>query len=575
MRTALRIAIVLLPSLVFGTLVFFYFHKPKNPDGEPDALGAARLVVVVSFDQMRGDYLERWAHLFGPDGFEKMKREGAWYSDAHLPYANTITGPGHASLATGVSPAVHGIIGNDWYDRGAKQTVYSVDSPQHYRVPGGKPGAGSFSPHRLLVNTIGDTLRAERPKNSKVFSLSLKDRSASLMGGKNPNGAYCFDSGSGQFYTSSYYGERVHPWVEEFNKRHVPDKWFHETWEHLLDPTIYNESVGPDDQVGENPGKEKVFPHILERGTKPGSAYYQTLENTPYGNDLLWEFAKTCIAAEKLGQGNGSHMLFISYSSNDKIGHAWGPNSHEVMDVTLRSDLLIAEMIRHLDEHVGAGKYTLFISADHGVCPMPEVSVKTHPTAERFNPIAEIDDIGVAINENFDVKGSPSAWYDELGYPEIYLNRAYIKSKNKSYAEVESFCAQWAGNRNRMLTAFTRTMMEGPPLQEPMARRVQLSFHPARSGDVFLVVKPYCLPVGRLSTGSSHGSPHPYDTHIPVLMYGAGIPALPEHDAPISSLILAPTVYHVLGLEPPSYLFEKVPAEIAKKPATTENDDGR
>jgi hypothetical protein len=344
----------------------------------------------------------------------------------------------------------------------------------------------------------------------------------------------------------------------------------------LLDPAIYVATVGPDDQVGENPGKEKVFPHPLQRGETPGKVYYQTLENTPYGNELLWEFAKTCIQAEKLGQGNGSHLLFISYSSNDRIGHAWGPDSHEVMDVTLRSDLLIADMIRHLDTVVGAGKYTLFISADHGVCPLPEVSVKQHPTAERFNPVAEIEDLGTALDMAFGpLSSSPSAWFDELGYPEIYLNKTLIKAKKKNYSDIESFSAQWAGNRSRMLTAQTRTMLEGPKLEDEMARRAQLSFHPARSGDIFLVTKPYCLPVGRLSTGSSHGSPHPYDTHIPVLMYGAGIPALPRYDEPISSLILAPTVYHVLGLNPPAFLSEKVPEDIVKKPATPEINDGR
>jgi len=566
-----------MPSLLFSVAVFFYFHKSKSAgEAEPDAAGVARLVVVISFDQMRGDYLERWAGLFGQDGFEKMKREGAWFSDAHLPYANTFTAPGHASLATGVPPSLHGIIGNEWYDRAAKQTVFSVDSQQHYHVPGGKPDGGSFSPQRMLVPTIGDSLRAERPKNSKVFSLSLKDRSASLMGGKNPNGVYCFDSNSGKFYTSSYYGERLHPWVEDFNNRKVADRWFLSTWEHLLDPAIYVESVGVDDRAGENPGKERVFPHPLERGQAPGRVYYQTLETSPYGNDLLWELAKTCIAAEKLGQGNGSHMLFLSFSSNDKIGHVWGPDSHEVMDVTLRSDLLVADILKHLDDVVGAGRYTVFISADHGVCQMPEVSVKTHPTAERFNPVAEIEDLGAELDANFGKLGSStSAWFDDLSYPEIYLNKLAIKAKGYPYEVVEAFAAQWSGNRNRMLTAHTRTMLEGPPLADPTARRGQLSFFPTRSGDVFLVAKPYCLPVGKLSTGSTHGSPHSYDTHIPVLMYGAGIPALPEYDEPISSLILAPTVYHVLGLPPPGFLFEKVPETIAKKPVPTENDDGR
>ena len=268
-----------------------------------------------------------------------------------------------------------------------------------------------------------------------------------------------------------------------------------------------------------------------------------------HGNDLLWEFTKACLDGEQVGRVATHDLLFVSFSSNDIIGHSWGPDSHEVLDVTLRSDRLIAEWIVKLDLGVGAGNYTLIVTADHGVCPMPELAVKNHPDATRFNPKEIFGSLGLMLDEKFGPVGdNPELWVSKIAFPDIYLNRAAMTAAGKPVGEVETAVAQWAGNRDSMLVAFTRSTLAGPALTDPLARRMQLGYQPERSGDVVVVNQPYCLPIGKLSFGTSHGSPHDYDTHVPILFYGAGIAASAPVVERVSSFLVAEQIRRSFGL---------------------------
>lgn len=564
-----RTLLLLTPSFVLlGAGAWFVL---KQFSGVPDLQSSdrGRLVVVVVFDQMRGDYLKRWSAMFDSNGFERIKKDGVWYSDAHLPYACSSTGPGHASISTGVPPSIHGIIENEWYDRARSKKVYCASGDRPYdRVPP-NPNAGSrtkdgggLAPDRLLVSTVGDALTES--KQGRVFSLALKDRAAVLMGGKSPTGCYCFDTATGQFHTSSYYREKAHPWVEAFNSSNGSDKWFQKDWTRLGDETLYNKLAGPDDVVGESGGPGgpgRVFPHKFTPEPTPGGRYYASLEATPFGNELLWDFAKTAIEAEKLGQGDTPDLLFLGFSANDVIGHANGPDSHEVLDATLRSDRLIGEMIQYLEAKVGAGRFTIIITADHGVCPLPEVAVKTHPDAERFSPGEAYGPLGAVLDQKFgQADVAAGKWVEVLDFPWVYLNQRLIRSQGIVPQTVDEAATQWCANHPSIAqTAFSRTELAGPPLMDPLGRSVQLAFHPDRCGDVFVVNKPYTLQTGKFSTGTSHGTPHAYDTHVPVLAYGLNIPMTGEQEGLASSLIVAPLICKALGIEPPAGLSEKLP----------------
>ncbi len=563
MSRSIRLILLVLPTfIVVGLGAYFIsknWHEPVTKTSQ------SQLVIVVSFDQFRGDYLERWQDLFGTDGFRRMKEQGAWYKKAHLPYANSSTGPVHASIGTGLPPSIHGIIENQWYDRAIKKDVIAARGSRTYdRVPEmpenqrtRENSQSPLSPERLLVPGIGDRLLEQRGANARVFSFSLKDRAAVFMGGQKPTACYCFDTIAGEFHTSSYYSESAPEWVRAFNQSAIADRWFGKEWNRLGDQLTYDKNAGPDDVEAEKEGvngQGRTFPHPMSRNQEhPGKVYYDALERSPFGNELLWEFAKSAILAEGLGSSGKTDLLFLGFSSNDIIGHDWGPDSHEVLDVTLRSDQIIAAMMRFLDEQVGPGKYTLLVTADHGICPLPELVAAEQPDAGRFDPSHEYIALNEVIDQAFGAGGTkPAQWVEKIRFPEIFLNRKTIEESGKPWEAVERFATQWLENRQHSDAAFSRTRILGNEEDPPeMLKKVRLSFHTERSGDIVIIPKKYCLPTGALQKGTNHGSPHDYDTHVPLLFYGAGIPCAKPNEDRVSSLLLGETLCEVLGLPKP------------------------
>jgi hypothetical protein len=569
MPRPLRVLFVLLPAFAFAAVGAVYlagrWDEPDPPLATATAKG--RLVVVAVFDQMRGDYPTRWAKLYGPNGFARIARDGVTYRNARLPYSCSSTAPGHASLGTGFPPSVHGVIENRWFDRTRHTDVLSTTSfRQTARVPKSEFDSGDgFTSEQLLCDGVGDRLKAADPA-ARVFSLALKDRSAALLGGKKPDGVYCFDTSAGEFHTTSYYRDAPHQWVTAFNGSKAADRWFTKRWERLGDEATYTAAVGPDDVPGETQyerdfrtgrlvGYGSTFPHQLNIDAQkyPNKRYYERLESSPFGNELLWEFARSCIEAEHLGR-ESTDLLFLGFSSNDTVGHRWGPDSHEVLDITMRTDELIAAMIDHLDKTIGRERYTLVVTADHGICPLPEAAVKDHPDAARFDPRFDLgpDGLGKVLNETFGVLDPTGfGWFERLDRefsPWVYLNRRAIRAHGADPDAVAAFSAKWAANRPHMHAAYPAAALAGPPSADPLVRSAQLGYHPDRCGDVYLIPKPYCLPLGVNSVGTSHGSPHPYDTHVPLMAIGAGVPKAGAIDAAVNSLAVAPMIAAALGM---------------------------
>jgi hypothetical protein len=579
-------SLVVVAGLAVGGYFAYQHFQPKTVSDHPGEQKldprTGRLVVLVVFDQMRGDYLAKWAEHFCPDGFERAKKDGVWYSTVEIPYACTSTGPGHASLVTGAPPAVTGIIENEWWDRKAAARMYCCQPTRPFElVPpppaeAGKAGRGSdlgFSPERLLAETVGDKLKAVTGEKSRVFSLSIKDRTAVLMGGKHPDGAYCFDTRDGFFHTGAYYREQLHPWVSDFNSTRPADKWFSESWDRFRPGLDYKTAVGqPDDAAGEGygfNGQGRTFPHKFSgKLPAPAKSYYDAVECSNAGNELLFHLATRAIAAEKLGQGETVDLLCLSFSSNDLIGHIWGPDSWEVFDITLRSDKLIADLLAFLDKTLGKDRYTLVISADHGVCPIPEMEKNPYTATARRLPVADVyGELTKALNTTFGtVPGKPTAWFDvgeskdqDRVWPWIYLNHTAIAARGQKLEQVADYIREWLAGRDYIETAFTRKQIESETFAPwSFGSKVKLAYHPDRCGDVIAIPKLGVL-VTNYPTGTNHGSPQPYDSHVPVLAVGAGVPALGKKEQKVSSLIVAPILAKALGIDPPKDALEKSP----------------
>jgi hypothetical protein len=539
-------------------------HAPAEARHHPPA--KVRLAVLIVVDQLRGDYLTRWNHLFGDRGFRRMAREGTWYQNCYYPYASTVTAAGHASLATGTCPDVHGIIGNDWYDRASGISQVAALSLEERITPYTPPKdpkkkpAGSGSPRLLLAPTVADVLK-ERTKG-KVVSLSLKDRSAVLPGGQRPDACYWMDSKTGQFVTSTYYRGKLHSWVEEYNRARPADRWLGGTWERLRDDLDYDLHTGPDDMDGESRGMKQgvVFPHAFT--DKPGETYYESVANSPFGNTLLLELAKKAIIAERLGQRDFPDLLAISFSSNDLIGHCWGPDSHEVLDATLRTDRDLMDLLLFLDAHVGKGQYAVVLSADHGVCPTPEFARYSgkKELAMRIDPKSYLRWANTALEEKYG--DSPTACVEGLTNHDFYLSRTWLRANRLDQSEVENFLAGKLREQPEVQAVYTRTaLLAGIEKGDALGELVRRSFSPDRSGDVVVVLKPYCMFWSPFKLGTTHGTAHDYDRHVPLLVLGPGIRTGANQD-PITPQTAASILAHFLGIPAPKNAEFPVPRHL-------------
>jgi hypothetical protein len=529
--------------------------RPRTPPAP-----RPRLAVLVVLDQFRGDYLARWGRLFGKGGFNRLTAGGAWFTDCHYPYASTMTGPGHATLATGCPPARHGIVGNNWYER-AEGDVYCAAARRELGAGsggGGRRGRGA-SPERLLSPTLADALKEATRGQARVVSLSLKDRSSVLPGGKHPDACYWAD-GSGRFVTSPYYRATPHPWVAEFNATGAANAWRGKTWQRLRPDLDYVRCSGPDDQRGEGRGANqgRTFPHPFGGGTGGGrrDPYAGAVACSPAGNDLLLALVKRAVEAENLGRGDAPDLLCVSFSSNDLVGHAWGPDSQEVLDITLRTDRLIADLLDFLDARVGRGRYTLALSADHGICPLPEVArAAGHPNARRVPQGPILAAAQKRLDEAF--PGPPGGqaragrWVERGADNMLYLNHKLVAARKVAQASVEKELARFLAQQPGLCAAYTRTELLSGAKLDAVGEAVRTSFHPERSGDVMPVIEPYCLFGSEFATGTTHGTPHDYDTYVPLLVYGPGVrPGL--HRERVSPELAAVVLAQALGVRPPA-----------------------
>jgi predicted AlkP superfamily pyrophosphatase or phosphodiesterase len=509
-------------------LLFLLAALPLLSAGKP------KLVVAIVIDQFRYDYLLRFRDSYNA-GLSRLLDHGAVFTDAHYPQATTVTAVGHSTFMSGALPAVSGIIGNEWYERESNGTVTSVSDPDSKMV-GGIPGATSSSPRRLLVSTVGDELKIREGRNSKVISVSIKDRSAVLPGGHMADGAYWFDTDSSRWVSSSHYMEALPAWAKAVNdlhplRRYVGARWF------------------PFDAKDES-GTPFC---TMVAGTEV--RYCNGVEATPWGNEMIEEFAEAAFDGESLGRHSGTDILAISYSSNDYVGHAVGPDDPAVRDISIRTDRILGKLFQKIDQAIGAGNTLVVLTADHGVAPVPEVNQARHMPGGRLSDVV----LNQAITEALTKKFGPGAWLLPASATMPYLNLKLIQEHGLDRSDVEKVAAQAAAQVPHIARVYTRTqLLTGNVQQDPISLAVSKSFYGARSGDLFVLQEPYYL---FDATGTSHGTPYDYDTHVPVIFLGPGIKP-GAYRAPIAVNDIAPTLAQILGVARPSGASGRVLSEI-------------
>ncbi len=503
----------------------------------------AKLVVGITVDQMRYDYITRYWDDYGNDGFKRLIDEGYFFKNHHFSYTPTYTGPGHASIYTGTTPAYHGIIANNWYLRSLKREIYCTEDSTVNGVGTVGP-AGMMSPRNMISNTMTDQLRLSSNMRSKVIGVSLKDRGAILPAGHAANAAYWFVGG--KWVSSDYYMNDLPSWVQNYNAGDAAESRLAQTWDLLRPQATYDESA-PDNNAFESPFRgslKPTFPYDLKTLAADNGGI-DILKATPFGNELVADFAKKAIVNEKLGKGSFTDFITVSFSSTDYVGHQFGPQSMEAQDTYLRLDEEIAALLKFLDAEIGAGQYLVFLTADHGASPVPNYALQQKIPGGYWNPAP----METAIEERFNEDFGPGNYLEYYCNEQIYLNKNTLREKGISLREASEFAASIALEYDGVQAAYTHADMSSMEYSRGMASTLQLGFSQKFSGEVILVLEPNWMIYG--PTGTTHGSGYNYDTHVPFLIFGAGIP----HGKTVERSEIrdiAPTICQLLGIEYPN-----------------------
>lgn len=504
-----------------------------------------KLVVGIVVDQMRYDFLTRFSSKYGEGGFKRMMREGFNCKNNHFNFVPTYTAPGHASVYTGTSPKYHGIIGNDWYDKELKQSVYctSDDSVQGIGVKG---YPGQMSPHRMKTTTFADQNRLFTQMQGKTIGIALKDRGAILPAGHTANAAYWFEGNKdGKWITSTYYRNDLPKWVQDFNVQEHVDSYVKE-WNTLYNIDSYLESsVDLNAYEGGFVGKETAtFPYDL-KALKDQNRGYDIIKTTPFGNEMTADFAIAALSAEQLGQDDITDVMTISFSSPDYIGHNFGVDSKEIEDTYIRLDKDLTRLFQALDTKVGTGNYTVFLTADHAAVAVPSYLKSVGVPAGYFNGIAFSERLSAFMLKTFEVQDL----IENISNNQIFLNREKIKALNLKLEDVQQAIVDQIILYDHIDKAYSGFSMINTSYSNGIEHLIQNGYNQKRSGDVIFVYDPAVISYGK--TGSTHGSSYQYDTHVPLLFFGKGIKngqTLKRTDI----IDIAPTISALLGISFPN-----------------------
>ncbi len=483
---------------------------PANGNSKP------KLVVGIVIDQMRYDYIYRYWDKYGNDGFKRLVNDGFFCRNTNFNYVPTYTGPGHASVYTGTTPAVHGIIANDWYDKGKGKNSYCVQDDNVTGVGTTAP-EGKRSPVNMLTTTITDELRISSSMKSKVIGVALKDRSAILPAGHTANAAYWYDGSVGGFITSTYYMKDLPQWVQDFNKKELAKKYMSQPWNTLLPIEQYTESVSDDNNYefiakGET---RPVFPHNLPELIKTNGGL-NMIRSTPFGNSLTKDFAIETIKSENMGKSTATDFLAVSFSSPDYIGHAYGPNSVEQEDDYIRLDKDLGEFLKFLDTQIGKNNVLVFLTADHAAPQVPAYLMDLKVPAGYVDETKMVDTL-----KKYLLKYYGDTLVLSFSNQQVFLNHKAIEDKKLSLHQVQEITAAFMQNMPNVSEVLTAETLNNSQFTEGSRYLMQKGFNAKRSGDVLINYQPAWVDFPHY--GTTHGSPYSYDTHVPLLFYGWNI----------------------------------------------------
>lgn len=502
-----------------------------------------KLVVGIVIDQMRWDYLYRYQDRYTDGGFKRLLNEGFTAENTNIDYVPTVTAIGHSSIYTGSVPSIHGIAGNDFIIQATGKSMYCTEDTTAKTV-GSASSAGEMSPRNLLSTTMTDELKLATNFRSKVIGIAIKDRGGILPAGHSADAAYWFDDESGNWITSTFYMNELPKWVQDFNNKKLPKKYLDQNWTTLFPIDTYVQSEKDDSRFEAkfSGTAAPVFPY--QTSTTYGKDF-GIIRTTPYGNTITLDMAKAAIDNEKMGQRDITDFLAVSLSSTDYIGHRFGPNSIEAEDTYLRLDRELSAFFSYLDSKVGKGSYTVFISADHGAAHNPNFLTSHNIPAGLFPTSTVTKELNASLAQEF----KQEKLVISLSNYQVSLNNALIQKNNLDEAAIKKACIRLLKKREDVAYAVDMEEVQQASIPQELKTKIINGYNRERSGVVQIVLKPGYF--SGSSTGTTHGTWNPYDTHIPFVLMGWGV----RHGStsrPTGMTDIAPTISALLRIQAPN-----------------------
>jgi predicted AlkP superfamily pyrophosphatase or phosphodiesterase len=541
-------------QIIVKGLSFFFFGTFLNtaPNTQP------KLVVVISVDQMREDFFDRFGDLF-TGGLKYLLEEGVYFSEAFHDHAVSVTGPGHFSIGSGRYPGPVGILSNDWYDRQTGSYNYCV---QDNEATGLGTDYQNISYRNINATALGDWIKHKTP-NSKVYSISSKDRSAVFMGGKNPTGVFWLDNRTGQYITTDYYMKRYPRWLKKFNRSKPLDKYFGTEWKRSInDLSQYDMRCRKDNYPGEEMSKKfngRTFPHTLQKPDKGREPIYEDLWNFPFLDEVLLDLAKVIIDKESLGEDSSTDLLNIGLSMSDAVGHSFGPHSQEVMEMFVMLDAYLEEFFNFLDRNIGMEHVLVALTSDHGSGYLPEYAKELGLGGGRYgnNWKKELLELNRELSREF----GEGSYIEAFSAGAIFYSHHLMRAKGLSRKDIDSVVIPYIEKLDMVDGVIIRSKLESGDNLTDLERLYKNSFHQDKSGDLHVIPKPHWI--SKTSSGASHGSPYEWDRHVPMVFAGCNLkPALVEEK--VRTVDFAPTIGRLLNLE--------IPGDVDGKPLNLVRD---
>lgn len=533
-------------KLILGFLIFSSF---LNAQEKP------KLVVGIVVDQMKMEYLYRFANDFSDNGFKKLMNKGYTFHNMHYNYMPTYTAPGHAAIFTGALPNVNGIVGNDWFNKATGKEMYCTDDESVTTLVEGTESEGKMSPKNLFSTTITDELKLATNFKSKVIGISIKDRGAILPAGHFADWAFWYTK-TGNFISSSFYGQKLPDWTIQFNAEKNYLKYIEKGWDLLKPKETYNESLNDNNPYeGKLFKKTPFFPYDMKEMFNNNDA--GVLRTTPYGNNLVADFAKKAIENEKMGADEITDFLTMSFSSTDYVGHVLGPRSIELQDTYLRLDETIADFLNYLDQKVGKGQYLVFLTADHAGAENATYLKDNKYAVESLNS----KNLQQSIIEFSEKSFGENVLLDYSNF-NVFINKEKVKQKGLELQKVKQQLKEFLLTQKFISNVFTEEEVQFSSSNNPFLQIIANGYDPKQNGELVLLFKPGFMEYS--STGTTHGSPYSYDTHVPCLFYGWKIKKGESfHKKTITQI--APTLAQKLKITMPNGTQSEVLEEVLNK----------